>query len=100
MTVRFSCKSSARRSFFCLRFTGRKPSNTQREVSCPETASAVTQAEAAGMGTTLMPRASASRTMTSPGSDTQGMPASLHKAQLSPASMRCKMASPFCKACS
>ena len=60
----------------------------------------LTQADAAGMGTTLMPRASASRTMTSPGSDTQGMPASLHKAQLSPASMRCKMASPFCKACS
>ena len=65
-----------------------------------DAASAVTQAEAAGMGTTLMPRASASRTMTSPGSDTQGIPASLHKAQLSPASMRCKMASPFCKACS
>ena len=30
----------------------------------------------------------------------RGIPASLHKAQLCPASMRCKMASPFCKACS
>ena len=83
-----------------MRFTGRKPSNTQREVSCPDTASAVTQAEAAGTGTTLMPRASASRTITSPGSETQGMPASLHRAQLSPASMRRRMPSPFCRACS
>ena len=35
-----------------------------------------------------------------PGRTRRALPASLHKAQLSPASMRCKMASPFCKACS
>ena len=40
------------------------------------------------------------RTITSPGSETQGMPASLHSAQLSPASMRRRMPSPFCRACS
>ena len=50
MTVRFPPCNSATRSRFCFLFTGRKPSNTQREVSCPETASAVTQAGAAGTG--------------------------------------------------
>ena len=54
----------------------------------------------AGTGTTLMPRASASRTMTSPGSETQGIPASEQRAQFSPASMRRRMPSPFCNACS
>ena len=49
---------------------------------------------------TLMPRASASRTITSPGSETQGIPASLHRAQFSPASMRRRIPSPFCRACS
>ena len=56
--------------------------------------------DAAGTGTTLMPRASASRTMTSPGSETQGIPASEQRAQFSPASIRRRMPSPFCNACS
>ena len=63
-------------------------------------ADAPAQAEAAGTGTTRMPRASASRTMTSPGSETQGIPASEQRAQFSPASMRRRMPSPFCRACS
>ena len=73
--------------------TGRKPSNTKRAVGWPLAASAVTQADAAGMGTTLMPRSWASRTICSPGSLMQGIPASLHRAQFSPASMRFRMAS-------
>ena len=58
------------------------------------------QADAAGMGTTLMPRSWASRTICSPGSLMQGIPASLHRAQFSPASMRFRMASPWWSACS
>ena len=55
---------------------------------------------AAGTGTTLMPRAWASLTICSPGSLMQGIPASEQSAQLSPASMRSKIAAPWCKACS
>ena len=93
------CRASsrARRSFLG---TGRNPSKTNRAVSCPDTASAVTQADAPGTGTTRMPRSWAAFTNCSPGSLMQGIPASLHRAQSSPASMRCKMASPWNSACS
>ena len=40
------------------------------------------------------------RQITSPGSDTQGIPASLHRAQFSPSSLRRRIPSPFCRACS
>ena len=91
MTVRsspFSCSSRSRR---WRRLVGRKPSNTKRPVGWPLTARAVTQALAAGTGTTLMPSASASATITSPGSEMAGMPASEHRAQFSPAWMRSRM---------
>ena len=55
-----------------------RPSNTKRPVAWPLTASAVTQALGPGTGATRMPLASASRTITSPGSEMAGMPASLH----------------------
>ena len=72
----------------------RKPSKVNRPVGWPEAASAVTTAQGPGMGTTGMFSAAHWATSSSPGSEMAGIPASVTRAQLSPASSRSSTACP------
>ena len=76
-TVRGSAASDAKYSSRCPFFLGRKPSNANRSVGSPLTASATTTALGPGRQVTSTPWATASRTRTNPGSETVGMPASV-----------------------
>ena len=76
-------------------FMARKPSKVNRPVGWPEAARAVTRAHGPGMGVTVTPWAAHRATSSSPGSEMAGIPASVTRAQLSPASRRSKMAGPL-----
>ena len=77
ITVRVSVNrfSKALRRSPALR--GKNPSNANRSVGRPLTASADNTADAPGITLTSMPRSTAARTKMKPGSLTVGMPASL-----------------------
>ena len=73
---------------------GRKPSKVNRPVGSPEAARAVMRAQGPGMDTTGAPAWAQARTSSSPGSLMAGVPASVTRAQFSPARMRWSTASP------
>lgn len=86
--VRSSPRRESRweRRFFL--FMGKKPSKVKRPVGWPEAARAATRAQGPGMGHTGIPRAAHWATSSSPGSEMAGIPASVTRAQFSPASSR------------
>ena len=73
----------------------RKPSKVKRPVGWPEAARAATRAQGPGMDTTSTPAWAHRATNSSPGSEMAGVPASVTRAQLSPASRRSRMAGPL-----
>ena len=95
--VRFSPRREAKCSCRTFRVTERKPSKVKRPVGKPDRARAVAAALGPGTATTSTPASAQRRTRSSPGSLMAGMPASVTKAQLSPASSRSKMRSPLAR---
>lgn len=60
----------------CCEVRGRNPRNMNEDVGRPDAASAVTAAQGPGIGVTVMPEATAEATISVPGSETHGVPAS------------------------
>ena len=83
--ARRSSRSESRCSRLDGLFTDRKPSNVKREQSIPLTATAVARAVGPGTATTSTPRLRQTSTSTLPGSEMAGIPASVARAQSSPA---------------
>ena len=73
----------------------RKPSKQKRPAGRAESASAVTAAQGPGTAVTSTPLSAQATARSSPGSDTAGIPASVTRAQFSPARMRSRMRSPL-----
>ena len=83
---------SSFKEFRCSRrlflLTVRNPSKVKRPVGRPLTAKALTAAQQPGMARTSTPFSAHSRTRSSPGSEMAGVPASVIRAQDSPANSR------------
>ncbi len=92
--VRSSAASPSSRARRFFLFRGRKPSKVNRPVGRPDTDNATVSAQGPGREITSTPAAAHRATSSSPGSETAGVPASVTRAQLSPASIRRRMAGP------
>ncbi len=86
--MRGSEASDASRSVRAAPLRGRKPSKVNRSAGSPERATASVTALGPGMPVTAAPTPSAARTALSPGSEMVGIPASVSRATVSPASSR------------
>ena len=78
-----------------LAVTDKKPSKVKRPAGRPDRASAETSAAGPGTVSTATPFSAHRRTMSSPGSEMAGIPASVTSAHFSPAAMRWNIFSPL-----